>query len=100
MDNFSRLCQWLYGVDRLEAVSNAVPLFRKPTVPNAQWTLTVIMLVLGLFLLGISHLSPAYHIGAMDETKPGYQTVLSQLVAAMRGGACSTTSHWLVSSLS
>ena len=69
----------------VEAVSNAVPLFRKPAVPNAQRTLTVIMLILALFLLGISHLCPAYHIGAMDETQPGYQTVLSQLVAAVAG---------------
>ena len=79
---FANGCTALTGI---EAVSNAVPLFRKPTVSNAQRTLTVIMLVLGLFLLGISHLCPAYHIGAMDETKPGYQTVLSQLVAAIAG---------------
>ena len=69
----------------IEAVSNAVPLFRKPTVRNAQWTLTIIMAILALFLLGISHLGPAYHIVAMDETKPHYQTVLSQLVAAVTG---------------
>jgi amino acid transporter len=69
----------------IEAVSNAVPLFRKPTVPNAQRTLTVMMLILALFLLGISQLCPAYHIGAMDETRPGYQTILSQLVAAVAG---------------
>ena len=43
------------------------------------------ILVLCLFRLGISIISPAYHIGAMDETKPGYQTVLSQLVAAVAG---------------
>lgn len=69
----------------IEAVSNAVPLFRKPTVLNAQRTLTVMMLILGLFLLGISQLCPAYHIGAMNETEPGYQTILSQLVAAVAG---------------
>ncbi len=79
---FANGCTALTGV---EAVSNAVPLFRKPTVLNAQRTLTIIMLILALFLLGISHLCPAYHIGAMDETKPGYQTVLSQLVAAVTG---------------
>lgn len=79
---FANGCTALTGI---EAVSNAVPLFRKPTVANAQRTLTVIMLVLGVFLIGISHLCPAYHIGAMDETKPGYQTVLAQLVAAIAG---------------
>jgi amino acid transporter len=79
---FANGCTALTGI---EAVSNAVPLFRQPTVPNAQRTLTIIILILALFLLGISHLCPAYHIGAMDETKPGYQTVLSQLVAAVAG---------------
>ncbi len=79
---FANGCTALTGI---AAVSNAVPLFRKPTVPNAQRTLTVIMLILALFLLGLSHLCPAYHIGAMDESEPGYQTVLSQLVAAVAG---------------
>ena len=79
---FANGCTALTGI---EAVSNAVPLFRKPTVPNAQRTLTIIMLILGLFLLCISYLCPAYHIGAMDEAQPGYQTVLSQLVAAVAG---------------
>jgi len=69
----------------IEAVSNGVPLFRKPTVPNAQKTLTVIMLVLGSFLLCIAYLCPAYHIGAMDERQPGYQTILSQIVEAVGG---------------
>ena len=79
---FANGCTALTGI---EAISNAVPLFRKPTVPNAQRTLTVIMVILALFLLGISYLCPGYHIGAMDETKPGYQTVLSQMVAAVAG---------------
>jgi amino acid transporter len=69
----------------IEAVSNGVPLFRKPAVPNAQRTLTVIMLTLGAFLLGIAYLCPAYHIGAMNETQPGYQTILSQVVSAVAG---------------
>jgi len=69
----------------IEAVSNGVPLFRKPTVPNAQWTLTIIMLILGSFLLAIAYLCPAYHIGAMDENQPGYQSILSQIVAAVAG---------------
>lgn len=79
---FANGCTALTGI---EAVSNAVPLFRKPTVPNAQRTLTIIILILGLFLLGISQLCPAYHIGAMDEAQPGYQSILSQLLAAVAG---------------
>ncbi len=79
---FASGCTAMTGV---EAVSNGVPLFRKPVVPNAQWTLTVIVAVLAAFLLGISTLCPAYHIHAMDERQPGYQTILSQLVAAVAG---------------
>jgi hypothetical protein len=69
----------------IEAVTNAVPLFRKPTVPNAQLTLTIIVAILGAFLLAIAYLCPAYHIRAMDEQQPGYQTIFSQLVGAIVG---------------
>jgi amino acid transporter len=79
---FASGCTAMTGV---EAVSNGVPLFRKPVVPNAQWTLTVIVVVLAAFLLGISTLCPAYRIHAMDQQQPGYQTIFSQLVAAVAG---------------
>lgn len=75
----------LTAMTGIEAVSNAVPLFRKPEVHNAQWTLTIIVLILSLFLLGLGYLCPAYHIMAMDENLPGYQTLLSQMVAAVAG---------------
>ena len=79
---FANGCTAMTGV---EAVSNGVPLFREPAVPNAQRTLTVIVAILSLFLLGVAYLCSAYHIGAMDEQQPGYQTILSQLVAAVTG---------------
>jgi amino acid transporter len=69
----------------IEAVSNGVPLFRGPKVPNARRTLTVIFIVLTSFLLALGYLCPAYRIGAMDETRSGYQNVLSQLAAAVAG---------------
>ena len=47
--------------------------------------IAISLLILGLFLLCMSYLCPAYHLGAMDEAQPGYQTVLSQLVAAVAG---------------
>jgi amino acid transporter len=75
----------LTAMTGVEAVSNGVPLFRQPTVPNAQWTLTIIVALLTLFLLAIGYLCPVYHIGAMHEHQPGYQTILSQLVAAVAG---------------
>ena len=79
---FANGCTAMTGV---EAVSNGVPLFQEPTVPNAQRTLTVIVAILSLFLLGVAYLCSVYHIGAMDEQQPGYQTILSQLVAAVVG---------------
>ena len=50
---FANGCTAMTGI---EAVSNGVPLFRQPTIPNAHKTLTIIMLILSLFLLapGIS----------------------------------------------
>lgn len=79
---FANGCTAMTGV---EAVSNGVPLFSKPKVQNAHRTLTVIVVILGLFLLGVAYLGRAYHIGAMDQQQPGYQTILSQLVAAVAG---------------
>lgn len=79
---FANGCTAMTGV---EAVSNGIPLFRKPQVPNAKKTLTVIVGILGLFVLGLGYLCPAYRIGAMDELKPGYQSILSQLMAAVAG---------------
>ena len=52
---------------------------------NAHGTLLVIVVVLGLLLLGIGHLAADYRIMAMDQTKPGYQSVISQLVGAVYG---------------
>ncbi|MGM9452185.1 APC family permease [Legionella bozemanae] len=75
----------LTAMTGVEAVSNAVSLFRKPTVRNAQWTLTVIVGTLALFLILIGYLCPAYHIVAMDQNQPGYKTILSQLVEASTG---------------
>ena len=80
--SFASGCTAMTGV---EAVSNGVPLFKKPEVPRAQWTLTIIAAVLAAFLLAISYLSPAYKIHAMNEEQPGYQTIYSQLVAAVAG---------------
>ncbi len=80
--SFASGCTAMTGI---ETVSNAVPLFKKPAVPRAQWTLTIIVVVLAAFLLAIGYLAPAYKIHAMNEQKPGYQTVYSQLVGAVTG---------------
>jgi hypothetical protein len=69
----------------VEAVSNGVSAFREPGVKNAHRTLTAIVASLGLLLAGIAWLSRTFGIGAMDQTRPEYQSVLSQLAAALVG---------------
>jgi amino acid transporter len=77
---FASGCAAMTGV---EAVSNGVPLFHSPAV--AERTLTTIISILAVLLLGIGLLCSVYHIGALDQTQPGYQSVLSQLVGAVAG---------------
>ncbi|HUB25271.1 MAG TPA: APC family permease [Tepidisphaeraceae bacterium] len=79
---FANGCTAMTGI---EAVSNGVPLFRKPPVPNAQRTLTAIVAILALFLLGLAFVCPPFGVVAMNERESGYQTILSQLVAAVAG---------------
>jgi hypothetical protein len=47
--------------------------------------LTAIVLILGFLLVTISYLCPVYGVHAMDETQPGYQSVLSQLTGTIVG---------------
>jgi amino acid transporter len=79
---FASGCTAMTGV---EAVSNGVSTFREPRVKHGHRTLTVICGVLGVLLAGIAYTASAYHVAAMDQTKPGYQTVLSQLAGAIAG---------------
>jgi hypothetical protein len=79
---FASGCTALTGV---EAVSNGVKAFREPAVKNAQRTLTVIILVLAVLLAGISYLVKVYGIAATDPGQPGYQSLLSMLIAAIFG---------------
>ncbi|HMD32861.1 MAG TPA: APC family permease [Candidatus Acidoferrales bacterium] len=79
---FSNGCTAMTGV---EAVSNGVKAFRVPTVKTAQRTLTVIIGLLIVLLAGIAYLVRAYGIAATDPGQPGYQSVLSMLVAAVVG---------------
>jgi amino acid transporter len=79
---FASGCTALTGV---EAVSNGVRAFREPAVANARRTLTVIIFLLALLLAGISWLVSVYGIAATDPGRPGYQSVLSLLSAAVFG---------------
>jgi hypothetical protein len=79
---FSSGCTAMTGV---EAVSNGVMAFRDPTTKNARRALTVIIALLIVLLAGIAALCHIYNVGATDPNGPGYQSVLSQLTAAVLG---------------
>ena len=79
---FSSGCTAMTGV---EAVSNGVQVFREPVVRTAQRTLTIIIALLMVLLLGIGYLVRAYGIGATDPGQSGYESLLSQLIGAVAG---------------
>ncbi|MGA2371567.1 MAG: APC family permease [Candidatus Korobacteraceae bacterium] len=79
---FSSGCTAMTGV---EAVSNGVMAFREPTDKYARLTLTIIIAILMVMLGGIAYLCPIYGVAATDPGLPGYQSVLSQLIAAVTG---------------
>ncbi|MGB9030285.1 MAG: APC family permease [Acidobacteriaceae bacterium] len=79
---FSSGCTAMTGV---EAVSNGVMAFREPTTKNARRSLTVIIALLIVLLAGIAALCRFYNVGATNPNGPGYQSVLSQLTAAVMG---------------
>ena len=79
---FASGCTAMTGV---EAVSNGVQAFREPVVPAARRTLTAIIVILMVLLMGIAYLARAYHIGATEPGTSHYQSVLSQLIGAVAG---------------
>ena len=82
MRAFASGCTAMTGV---EAVTNGATAFQEPAVPHARKTLSAIILILAVMLAGIAYLCQAYHIGATEPGQPGYQSILSQLVAAVVG---------------
>jgi amino acid transporter len=79
---FASGCTAMTGV---EAVSNGVQAFREPRVRNARATMTTVIAVLILLLAGIAYLCHAYGIVARPPGQAGYESVLSQLTAAVSG---------------
>ncbi|MGP7983404.1 APC family permease [Rhodoblastus sp.] len=79
---FASGCTAMTGV---EAISNGVDAFRAPCVANARRTLAAIVVTLGILLGGVAYLAMSYGVMATDQTQPGYQSVLSQLVGAVAG---------------
>src|SRR5215471_18475025 len=79
---FASGCTAMTGV---EAVSNGVLAFKEPANVTARFTLTVIIGILMVMLGGIAFLCKAYGIAATPPGQTGYQSVLSQLLAAITG---------------
>jgi amino acid transporter len=73
-------CTALTGV---EAVSNGVGAFRDDRIKNAQRTLGLIIVALGIMLAGIAVLVKADGIAATDPNGSGYQSILSLLFSAV-----------------
>ncbi|WP_265459687.1 APC family permease [Enterococcus sp. HY326] len=65
----------------VEAISNAVPFFKKPRAKNAAGTLAMMAAILGFFFVGITFLN--YWYGIVPETEV---TVLAQIGEAVFGG--------------
>lgn len=79
---FSSGCTAMTGV---EAVSNGVMAFRDDTRRNAKITLTIIIVLLAILLIGIALLCRAYGVGATDPGSAHYESVLSMLTRAVIG---------------
>ena len=79
---FASGCTAMTGV---EAVSNGVMAFREPASATARRTLTVVIAILAVMLAGIAFLCRAYGVAATPPGEAGYQSVLSQLLAAITG---------------
>jgi len=82
LKSFASGCTAMTGI---EAVSDGVMAFREPRVKGARLTLTMIVTLLATLLIGIAVLCRLYHVGAMGPDSPAYQSVLSQLTAAVMG---------------
>jgi amino acid transporter len=79
---FAAGCTAMTGV---EAVSNGVPVFKEPVVKSARLTLTFIVAILIILLIGIAYLVSAYHITATEPGSPNYQSILSLVTASVAG---------------
>ena len=79
---FSNGCAAMTGV---EAVSNGVTAFKEPRSKKANQTLTVIIFVLMILLMGLSYVARSYGVTSMDPDASNYQSVLSIEVAAVFG---------------
>jgi amino acid transporter len=79
---FANGCTAMTGV---EAVSNAVPIFEQPATLRARRSLALIVTMLAFLLAGIAFLCRLYQVTATPPGAAGYQSIVSQVVAAAVG---------------
>lgn len=82
MKAFANGCTAMTGV---EAVSNGVPIFKKPSEVGARRTLALIVVILVVLLGGIAFVAHRHGIVATPPGREGYESVLSQVTAAVAG---------------
>ncbi|HEV2655419.1 MAG TPA: APC family permease, partial [Ktedonobacteraceae bacterium] len=78
--SFATGCSAMTGV---EAISNGVPIFRKPETRNAAITLTWMAVILGTLFLGITLLAMTYAVQAEPTGNP---TVIAKIAALVFTG--------------
>src|SRR6266568_1416716 len=78
--SFATGCSAMTGV---EAISNGIPIFRKPETRNAVITLTLMALILGSLFLGITLLAMTY---AVEASPSGDPTVMAKLALHVFSG--------------
>jgi amino acid transporter len=79
---FAHGCSALTGI---EAVSNGVPIFRKPSASEARRTLALLGVLLATLLVGTALLCRRYGVIATAPDSARYESVLSQLASAVFG---------------
>jgi len=79
---FASGCTAMTGV---EAVSNAVPVFGEPRVIKARRTLSSIVAILSVLVLGEAILCAVFRIAARPPGDTSYESVLSQLTRVVVG---------------
>src|SRR5262252_1107511 len=78
--SFATGCSAMTGV---EAISNGIPIFRKPETRNAALTLTWMALILGSLFLGITLLAMTYGVEASPSGNP---TVIAKIAQHVFSG--------------
>jgi amino acid transporter len=80
---FANGCTAMTGV---EAVSNGVPAFKPPEAKNAAATLVIMAFLCVTLFLGVTLLAHAYRVVPLQESAPGYETIVSQIARGVFGG--------------